>query len=98
MRDRREQIDLIWFNKEVMKRRVIFFFILAIAVMSVGCSTKVVTIKEPLYIPTRCEVSMPQKPEFNALNLNSAKEIVEYHKEIEALLEICIYKEVRDDE
>ena len=75
-----------------MKNNLIFFFILAISVTLAGCASKdaqIMTEYKEIYVPVKCRIKLPQKPEFNPNNPESLKETIGYYRNIEALLKGC---------
>lgn len=70
------------------------YSLLVIALLLAGCSSKPEIITkieyQTQYIPIRCNVEIPQKPEYNRLNLQSAKELIRYYKILEGLLYVCV--------
>lgn len=73
----------------------ILLFVLAIAMILLlsGCANKEQLVKveyQDVYVPIRCNAQMPNKPKFNADDLNSAKELLIYYKQTEELLKRCI--------
>jgi hypothetical protein len=67
---------------------------LLFAVFFVGCSSKPEIITktkyQDVYIPVRCQAKIPEKPKFDKEDLESARQISIYYKEVEALLKECI--------
>jgi len=56
-----------------------------------GCSTKVVTKIEyrDVKIPVRCDVTVPERPAYNADPVMGVVDILEYVETLEALLKAC---------
>ncbi|RDU51259.1 hypothetical protein CQA49_09805 [Helicobacter sp. MIT 00-7814] len=57
-----------------------------------GCFTRIV--KEPVYIPTKCEISMPLRPNFHSNTAQNVKDLLIYTQELENDLRFCINGEV----
>lgn len=75
-------------------REITFYLILTSVILLSGCSTKpeIITRTEyqNVYMPVKCEVDMPTKPNFDENNLDSAKGIAKYYQEVERLLMECV--------
>ena len=73
-----------------MKILVFFFFALLFA----GCSAKPEVIPktqyQEVYIPVRCQAKMPEKPKFDKKDLQSARALAVYYRQVEILLKGCI--------
>lgn len=73
-----------------MKILVFFFFALFFA----GCSAKPETITktqyQDVYVPVKCQVKMPEKPKFDKKDLESARALAVYYRQVEALLMECV--------
>lgn len=73
-----------------MKILVFFFFALLLA----GCSAKPEVITriqyQDVYIPVKCQVKIPEKPKFNKKDLQSARALAVYYRQVEILLKRCI--------
>ena len=67
------------------------------AVLFSGCAAKpnIITKTEfqKVIVPVRCEVELPQKPNFDPENLVSAQELAAYYAQIEVLLIACTKEE-----
>ena len=75
-----------------MKNNLIFLFVLTISVTLAGCADKnaqVMTEYKEIYLPVKCQIKLPQKPEFNPNNPKSLKETIGYYRHIETLLKGC---------
>ena len=75
-------------------RKIAFILLLTFAVLLAGCSQKpeiiTRTVYQDVYLPTRCEAKIPDKPKFDENNLESAKAIAKYYEEVERLLRQCV--------
>lgn len=77
MRDDKLEWDTIFI---VMSMIIIIFFML-------GCADKQ---KEAVYIPTKCKITMPQKPMPQDSPSKSVIEILKYTELLERDLEFCV--------
>lgn len=77
MRDDKLEWDTIFI---VMSMIIIIFFML-------GCADKQ---KEAVYIPTKCKITMPQKPIPQDSPSKSVIEILKYTELLERDLEFCV--------
>lgn len=66
--------------------------ILILALFLGGCAkdsiVKVQYVEK--FVPVKCDISLPYKPAFNSQNLESAKELTIYYKQVETFLKYCI--------
>lgn len=73
-----------------MKILVFFLF----AVFFVGCAAKPEIITktkyQDVYIPVRCQAKIPEKPKFDKKDLQSARALAVYYRQVEALLMECV--------
>lgn len=67
---------------------------LLLAVFFIGCSSKPEIITktqyQDVYIPVKCQVKIPQKPKFDKKDLQSARALAVYYRQVEALLMECV--------
>lgn len=67
---------------------------LLFAVFFAGCAAKPEIITktqyQDVYIPVKCQVKIPQKPKFDKKDLQSAKALAVYCRQVEALLMECV--------
>ena len=73
-----------------MKISVFLFF----ALFFVGCSSKPEIITktqyQDVYVPVRCQAKMPEKPKFDKKDMQSARALAVYYRQVEALLMECV--------
>ncbi|MDU6827738.1 hypothetical protein [Campylobacter sp.] len=73
-----------------MKILVFLFF----ALFFIGCAAKPEIITrtqyQDVYIPVRCQAKMPEKPKFDKKDLQSARALAVYYRQVEILLKRCI--------
>lgn len=73
-----------------MKILVFLFLVLFFT----GCSAKPEVITktqyQDVYVPVRCQVKMPEKPKFDKKDLQSARALAVYYRQVEILLKRCI--------
>lgn len=67
---------------------------LLFAVFFIGCAAKPEIITktqyQDVYVPVKCQVKIPEKPKFDKKDLQSAKALAVYYRQVEALLKECI--------
>ena len=67
---------------------------LLFALFFIGCAAKPEIITktqyQDVYVPVKCQAKIPEKPKFDKKDLESARQISIYYKQIEALLKECI--------
>lgn len=68
--------------------RVVF---LIFPLLFCGCFTKY----EPVYVPTKCEIKMPERPKQIRGNAYNVKQVIEYAEKLEYNLKFCINGEVK---
>lgn len=75
-------------------KEIMFILSLAMVVLLSGCgSAKDIMVKteyKDVYVPIRCEVSLPQKPVYNKNSPSSAAEMANYYLLVEETLKGCI--------
>ncbi|WP_169780206.1 hypothetical protein [Campylobacter curvus] len=73
-----------------MKILAFLFFTLFFA----GCAAKPEVITktqyQEVYIPVRCQAKIPEKPKFDKKDLQSARALAVYYRQVEILLKGCI--------
>lgn len=65
---------------------IVIFAIIALFLI-VGCADKQ---KEAVYIPTKCKITMPQKPMPKDSTSKSVIEVLKYSESLEKDLEFCV--------
>ncbi|EJP75606.1 hypothetical protein [Campylobacter sp. FOBRC14] len=67
---------------------------LLLAMFFIGCAAKPEVITriqyQDVYIPVRCQAKMPEKPKFDKKDLQSARALAVYYRQVEILLKRCI--------
>ncbi|WP_232209591.1 MULTISPECIES: hypothetical protein [Campylobacter] len=75
-------------------RKIVFIILLSFAVIMAGCANKpeiiTRTLYQDVYIPMKCDVKLPEKPEYDKNDPDSAKKLAIYYKQVEKLLKGCI--------
>lgn len=65
--------------------------ILGSLIIFTGC-----TIKEPVYVPVKCEIEKPKRPKPVRGAAFNVKQIIEYTEKLEYNLEFCIEGKVNE--
>lgn len=73
-----------------MKLSFIILIIFTMLIM-IGCSTKEVVITQEVYIPIKCDVEIPKKPNQTSY-VNSVIDIIEYAEKLEEVVNVCVRK------
>lgn len=84
-------------NKEIRLKSdfvVLCATLIILAIIFCGCASKepqiiTKTVYQEAKVPVACIEKMPQKPKFEANDLQSARELMEYFKTCEELLKGC---------
>ena len=67
---------------------------LLFALFFIGCADKPEIITktqyQDVYIPVRCQAKIPEKPKFDKKDLQSARALAVYYRQVEALLMECV--------
>lgn len=79
-------------NKEL--RAVVFILIVTIIVLFGGCANKPEVITKVEYqrqvVPVKCNVTIPEKPNYDPSDLETAKNLGIYYSDVEVLLGRCV--------
>ena len=76
-----------------MLSKIINIFIISFII--VGCSTKVEY--RDIYIPTKCDVDMPNKPTYQNDQVSFARDLVIYSLSLECKLHFCKTGEIKKE-
>ncbi|WP_169785065.1 hypothetical protein [Campylobacter curvus] len=67
---------------------------LLFALFFIGCADKPEIITktqyQDVYIPVKCQAKMPKKPKFDKEDMQSARALAVYYRQVEALLMECV--------
>lgn len=69
------------------------YFIIFLSLFMFGCSTRVVTKYEEVYIPIKCDVYVPQRPKRQVDNFEYLKSILIYTEQLEIVIKGCVNKQ-----
>lgn len=69
-----------------MKR---FIFITTLIFLT-GCSTKTHTEYQPVYIPVKCNISIPKAPKYDEDVIITNINILNYAEKLKVALDICV--------
>lgn len=76
--------------------RLVYFNVLVILFVMVfllfGCATREVIVTQDVYIPIKCDVSVPERP-IQKEYVNDVINIIEYVEKLEAVVDVCVKKE-----
>jgi hypothetical protein len=72
-----------------MKKR--YMLLITLCAVFTGCAPKVVTntVYKDVYIPVRCNVTPPPRPQYNPNPVLGVVDILEYVEKLELLLKTC---------
>lgn len=84
-------------NKEIRLKSdfvILCATLIILAIIFCGCASKepqiiTKTVYQEVKVPVACIEKMPQKPKFEANDLQSARDLMEYFKTCEELLKGC---------
>lgn len=66
------------------------FMIIMTIMFLTGCSTKTHTEYQPVYIPMKCNINIPEAPEYDEDVIITNINILNYAEKLKVALDICV--------